>query len=149
MVLSHSCGLSSVSSSLVWLRGAKENSVRQRIREWSYAKANKRGNGRCEIDVCNSFVPLLQWILSWWPANEKRLALAMDATNLGSVLVVLVISVVYRGCALPIAWRVLSCGQKGAWKRVWLELFSHFQAVIPPDWLVIVMRTVACMHTGC
>lgn len=139
MVLSRSCGLSTVSSSLALLMGAKENSVRQRLREWSYAKDDKRGKGRCEIEVSRSFAPLLQWVLSWWPANEKRLALAMDATNLGSVLVVLVISVVYRGCAIPIAWRVLPCGQKGAWKEIWLELFSHFQGVIPQDWLVIVM----------
>ena len=139
MVVSHSCGLSSVSSHLALLLGAKENSIRQRIREWYYAKGDKRGAGRCEIEVGSSFVPLLQWVLSWWPAEEKRLALAMDATNLGSVLVVLVISVVYRGCAIPIAWRVLPCGQKGAWKAVWLDLFSHFQRVIPSDWLVIVM----------
>jgi len=139
MVISHSCGLTSVSSSLAFLLGVKENSVRQRIREWYYAKDDKRGEGRCEIEVSSSFVPLLQWILSWWPSDEKRLALAMDATNLGSTLVVLVISVVYRGCAIPIAWRVLPCGQKGSWKEVWLNLFSHFQGVLPEDWLVIVM----------
>lgn len=139
MVVSHACGLTSVSSSLALLMGAKENSVRQRIREWYYAKGDKRGKGRCEIDVSSSFVPLLQWILSWWPTDEKRLALAMDATNLGSVLIVLVISVVYRGCAIPIAWRVLPCGQKGSWKEIWIDLFSHFQGVIPEDWLVIVM----------
>ena len=90
-------------------------------------------------EVSQSFVPLFRWILSWWPTHEKRLALSMDATNLGNVLVVLVISVVYRGCAIPIAWRVLPAGQKGSWKQIWLDLFSHFQEVIPDDWLVIVM----------
>ena len=139
MVISHSCGLTSVSSSLALLLGAKENSVRQRIREWYYAKENKRGEGRCEIEVSSSFVPLLRWVLSWWPADEKRLALAIDATSLGHVFVVLVISVVYRGCAIPIAWRVLPAIEKGSWKAVWLGLFSHFQEVIPEDWVVIVM----------
>ena len=99
MVMAQSCGLTSVSSSLAQLLGVKENSVRQRIREWSYAKGDKRGAGRSEIDVSSSFVALLRWVLSWWPINEKRLALAMDATSLGQVLVVLAISVVYRGCA--------------------------------------------------
>lgn len=121
------------------LTGAKENSVRQRIREWYYAKDDKRGEGRCEIEVSGSFVPLLQWVLSWWPISEKRLALAMDATSLGQVLVVLVISVVYRSCAIPIAWRVLPAIEKGSWKEVWLDLFSPFQEVIPEDWVVIVM----------
>lgn len=139
MVISHSCGLTSVSSSLATLIGVKENSVRQRIREWYYAKDDKRGEGRCEIEVSSSFVPLLLWVLSWWPINEKRLALAMDATSLGQVLVVLVISVVYRSCAIPIAWRVLPAIEKGSWKEIWLDLFSHFQGVIPDDWVVIVM----------
>lgn len=119
--------------------GMKENSVRQRIREWYYAKEDKRGAGRSEIEVSSNFVPLLQWVLSWWPANEKRLALAMDATSLGQVLVVLVISVVYRGCAIPVAWRILPAIEKGSWKQPWLDLFSHFQDVIPEDWVVIVM----------
>ncbi len=139
MVISQSCGLTSVSSGLALLLGEKENSVRQRIREWYYAKEDKRGEGRCEIEVSRSFVPLLRWVLSWWPAHEKRLALAMDATSLGQVLVVLVISVVYRGCAIPIAWRVLPAIEKGSWKGVWLDLFSPFQGVIPKDWTVIVM----------
>ncbi|HLA88066.1 MAG TPA: transposase [Anaerolineales bacterium] len=139
MVISHSCGLTSVSSSLAMLVGEKENSVRQRIREWYYAKDDKRGEGRCELEVSSSFVPLLQWILSWWPVNERRLALAMDATSLGQVLVVLVVSVVYRGCAIPVAWRVLPAAEKGSWKEPWLDLFSHFQDMIPEDWVVIVM----------
>jgi len=139
MVISHSCGLTSVSSSLALLMGTKENSVRQRIREWYYAKDDKRGEGRCEIEVSSSFVPLLQWVLSWWTINEKRLALAMDATSLGQVLVVLVISVVYRGCAIPIAWHVLPAIEKGSWKKPWLDLFSYFEGVIPEDWVVIVM----------
>ncbi|HJS20756.1 MAG TPA: hypothetical protein VJ785_18565 [Anaerolineales bacterium] len=117
MVISRSCGLTTVSSSLAMLLGIKENSVRQRLREWYYAKENKRGAGRCEVDVSQSFVPLLGWILSWWPANEKRLALAMDASSLGQRLVVLAISVVYRGCAIPVAWRVLPAIEKGSWKE--------------------------------
>lgn len=139
MVIAHSCGLTSVSSSLAILLGAKENSVRQRIREWYYAKDDKRGEGRSELEVSSSFVPLFHWILSWWPVHEKRLALAMDATSLGQVLVVLVISIVYRGCAIPVAWQVLPALEKGSWKKPWLDLFSHFQDVIPKGWTVIVM----------
>jgi hypothetical protein len=139
MVISQSCGLTSVASCLAELLGVKENSVRQRIREWYYAKEDKRGKGRCEIEVSRSFVPLLRWVLSWWPGGEKRLALAMDATSLGQVLVVLAISVVYRGCAIPIAWQVLPAIEKGSWKRPWLDLFAHFEGMIPKDWVVIVL----------
>ncbi len=139
MVLAQSCGLSTVASGLAMLLDARENSVRQRLREWYYAKEDKRGKGRCELDVSQSFVPLLRWILSWWPAEEKRIALAMDATSLGQNLVVLAISVVYRGCAIPVAWRVLPAIEKGSWKEPWLELFACFEGKLPEDWLVIVM----------
>ncbi len=65
MVISQSCGLTSVSSGLALLLGEKENSVRQRIREWYYAKEDKRGEGRCEIEVSRSF-PISR-------GNSKRL----------------------------------------------------------------------------
>lgn len=139
MVIWQSCGFPCVSSSLALWPGVKENSMRQRIGEWYYAKEDKRGTGRCELEVSGSFVALLRWIVSWWPANEKRLALAMEATNLGNGLVALVISGVYRGGAIPIAWRGLPVGQKGSWKEIGLEWFAPFQEIIPEDWVVIVM----------
>jgi hypothetical protein len=40
------------------------------------------------------------------------LALALDATNLKDVFVVLTVSVVYRGCAFPGAWAVLKGSKK-------------------------------------
>lgn len=139
MVLARSCGLTRVSSSLAGLVNAKENSVRQRLREWYYAKEDKRGAGRCEVEVSQSFGPLLRWILSWWPVQEKRIALALDATSLGDRLVVLAISVVYRGCAIPVAWRVLRAAQPGGWKEPWLELFSALEGLPLDDWVVIVL----------
>lgn len=139
MVVSHSCGLTTVANYLASLTQEKENSLRQRLREWCYAKDDKRGQGRCEIDVRNSFVPLLRWVLAWWPPQERRLALAMDATSLGQVFVVLVLSVIYRGCAIPIAWHVLPAGKKESWKEPWLGLFAQFQGLLSKEWVVIVM----------
>jgi hypothetical protein len=53
-------------------------------------------------------------VLRYWPSTEKRLALAMDATTLAQVSTVLTISVVYRGCAIPVAWVILPATAKGA-----------------------------------
>ena len=83
MIVAQSCGLTSVSVCIAGLINAKEGAVRQRLREWYFGKQDKRGEKRLEIDVRDSFVPLLRWIVSWWPQAEKRLALAMDATSLG------------------------------------------------------------------
>jgi hypothetical protein len=63
----------------------------------------------------------------------------MDATTLADRFVVLALSVVYRGCAIPVAWVVLPATVPGAWKAHWLALFQQIQGTIPADWLVLVL----------
>src|SRR3712207_8518147 len=50
---------------------------------------------------------------------------AVDATALGQRFVVVVVSVVYRGCAIPIAWTVLPATEKHAWRREWLRMLRQ------------------------
>lgn len=85
------------------------------------------------------FGPLVRWVLAWWAPAERRLVLAMDATTLGQRFTVLVISVVYRGCAIPVAWTVVSALTKGAWRPHWEALFTHLQDSVPADWTVLVL----------
>ncbi len=47
-------------------------------------------------EVSESFVPLWQWILSWWPSDEKSLVLAADASTLGERFTVLAILQQFR-----------------------------------------------------
>ena len=63
----------------------------------------------------------------------------MDATTLGDVFTVLVISIVYRGSAIPVAWTIVSATAKGSWKPLWVELFKQLKGSIPNDWCVIVL----------
>ncbi len=70
------------------------------------------------------FGPLLQWIQAWWPPDQPRLVLALDATTLKQRFTVLVISVVYRGCAIPVAWKVVGALEKGAWEPHWMKLLT-------------------------
>ena len=74
MVLARSCGITSVAALLAPLLDAKEPTVRQRLREWCYDAADKRGHKRQDLDVTTCFAPLLRWVLVWWPAAEHRLA---------------------------------------------------------------------------
>src|SRR4051812_30608111 len=112
MILARRCGLSSVALFLARLLGRKENSLRQRLREFyqeKQAKAGaKRGRKRQDFAVADCFAPLLGWVLSHWTC--RRLVLALDPTNLADRLHVLCVSVVYRGLALPVAWKVLAAG---------------------------------------
>lgn len=139
MVITGSCGLSTVAAFLGHLLGSKDNTLRQRLREWYRDAEDKKGEKRRELDVSTCFVPLLKWVLSRWPSTEKRLALVMDASSLSDRFVVLAISVVYRGCAIPVAWVVLKANQKAAWKPHWLALFEYIRDSLPADWTVIVL----------
>jgi hypothetical protein len=138
-VMLRCCGLSVVSTFLAELLGQPPNTVRQRLREKLYDAPDQRGPQRCELDVTTCFAPLLRWILDWWISEERRLALALDATNLGQRFTVLCVSVVYRGCALPIAWVVLPATQHGRWIPHWKRLLKGLRGVVPADWRVIVL----------
>jgi hypothetical protein len=139
MVMVKSCGLTTVAVFLALLLGQPVGTLRQRLREWYWDAADKQGARRQELAVTTCFAPLLRWVLSWWPAQEKRLALALDASSLGQRLVVLALSVLYRGCAIPVAWIILPAAVKAAWQPHWLALLADVQDTVPADWTVIVL----------
>ena len=86
------------------------NNLRQYLREWLYDGSDRARPCRTELDVSLCFAPLLRWVLSWW--RSGRLALAVDPTLKGDQTTAIVISVVYRGCAIPVAWRIHRATQR-------------------------------------
>ena len=115
MVLARSCALTAVSAFLATWLHRKADTVRQQLREFCYEATAKRGTARQELVVETCFVPLLVWVVDQWEGTQ--LALALDATTLGTRFTVLALSVVYRGCAIPVAWTVLPATAKHAWRR--------------------------------
>ena len=137
MVLARSCALTAVSAFLAaWLH-RKADTVRQQLREFCYEATAKRGTARQELVVETCFVPLLAWIVNQWEGTQ--LALALDATTLGTRFTVLALSVVYRGCAIPVAWTVLPATAKHAWRREWLRMLRQVRRAVPRSWTVIVL----------
>ena len=83
------------------------------------------------------FAPLWAWVRSGWAGQQ--LAVAVDATTLGQRFVVLVVSVLYRGCAIPVAWTVLPATEQPAWRGEWLRMLRQVRAVVPRRCFVIVL----------
>jgi Transposase DDE domain len=137
MVLARSCALTAVSAFLATWLGRKEPAVRQQLREFCYEATAKRGTTRQELVVETCFAPLLAWVVDQWEGTQ--LALALDATPLGDRFTVLALSVVYRGCAIPVAWTVLAATAKHAWRREWLRMLRQVRRAIPRAWTVIVL----------
>jgi hypothetical protein len=139
MVLAKSCGSTSVAALLADLLGKSMGSLRQRLREWCYDAQDKKGTHRQELDVTLCFAPLLGWVVSLLPETATQLALGMDATTLSVRFTVLCISVLSRGCAIPVAWKIVCTSEKGAWEPYWKDLFTRLEGSVPAHWTVIVL----------
>ena len=137
IVLARCCALSAVALVLAPLLGRRANTVRQRLREFYQEASAKRGPRRRQLDVTSCWAPLLRWLLRGWPG--RQLPLALDATSLGARFVVLAISAVYRGTALPVAWKVLPANVKGAWEEHWRALLRQLQGAVPEGYTVIAL----------
>jgi len=72
MVLARSCALTAVSSLLAEGMQRSEQTVRQRLCEWYYDPARKRGLKRQAMRVQTCFAPLLGWVVNWWQGTPKR-----------------------------------------------------------------------------
>jgi hypothetical protein len=83
------------------------------------------------------FVPLLAWLLGQWEGTQ--VALALDVTTLGTRFTVLALSMVYRGCAIPVAWTVLPATAKHAWWREWWRMLRQVRRAVPRSWTVLVL----------
>lgn len=90
MVLARSCALTAVSSLLAALWTRKDNTLRQRWREWYYEAPAKRGRQRQTLEVEHCFAPVLRWIMKDWQGTQ--MALALDASALGTRVVVWALS---------------------------------------------------------
>ena len=134
------CGQSQVSQFLATVLNQKVERVRQRLREWTWGQGSKKkGKNRREVKVAECFAGLLQWAMSGLPTGDCRLVLVLDATTLKQKFVVLTVSVLVQGCAIPVAWKVRRAGAKGAWRPHWLRLLEQVHTWMPAEWDVLVM----------
>ena len=128
---------------LAYLLGRGEATVREQRRDWYrdgvHKSGAKRGDKRRSLEVSTCFAPLLRWVVAWSDPTCRPLALAMDASTFGQRFTLLLISVVVRGCAIPVAWRVVEATRPGAWRPHWEALFGHVQGSVPVDWTGIVL----------
>jgi hypothetical protein len=137
MVLTKRSGLDSVTQQLTSLLGQSFNTVRQRLREFYQESSAKRGRNRTDFEVSQCFASLLRWVLSFW--SEKRLALALDVTNLGERYHLLCVSALCAGVGIPVAWKILKGNQPDAWHPYWCELLAHLKSAVGDDWQVVVL----------
>lgn len=109
----------------------------QRLREFYRPAEIKRGAQRKALCIETCFAPLLRWLLSLYRASE--LILALDVTLCRDRLAVISLSVVFRGSALPVAWKMLPANEKGAWMPHCTALLGHLSEAVPSEMTVFVL----------
>jgi Transposase DDE domain len=113
------------------------HALRQRLREWLYDGADKAATCQTQVAVVACFLPVMRWVMAWW--QSPTLALGIDATLLRDQVVALVVSVLYRGSAIPVAWHILPANRPGAWMPQIVRLLRQLRPAVPADMLVLVL----------
>lgn len=143
MVLVSRSGRTSVAAVLSELLGKKETSIESQLRDWYCDAKDKVGYdpqrqcGRDEIDIESCFAPWLRWLLEHW--RDGLLPIALDATTLRDTFTVLSVSVVYRGNAIPVAWKILPGNEPHAWEPEWENMLELLKPAISEQMLVLVL----------
>ena len=121
--------------------------VRRELREWTYDDADRIrswGPGT-EVDAAACFPELLRWVLDLWTpgggdsATETSLVLALDPTHPRDAWVALVVSVVYREQAIPVAWHVVKADASESWIAHYRRLLGLLAPAVPPGMPVHVL----------
>lgn len=137
MIIARSCSLTAIAWAWVPILGGKFYTIRERLRDLYREGPAKAGKQRTQLELSTCWAPWLAWVIEGW--HGKQLAVALDATTLGEKFTVLAISVLYRGCAVPVAWKILPATKKHAWGPEWKALLQPFKKRVPADWEVIVL----------
>src|SRR5262249_4653970 len=137
MILARSCSLTAIAWEWAPILGQSFFTLRERLRDLYREGPAKAGNQRRTLDLSACWAPWLTWVLKDW--TLPQCAVALDATTLGNRFVVLAVSVLYRGCAVPVAWKILPATEPQAWKPEWQALLRQFQQVVPASWKVLVL----------
>jgi hypothetical protein len=144
IVLAKAASLHAIVLALVcWLR-CNPFSLRKRLQEWYLEAAAKKGHGttgagyqRRDWQPHTAAPYLLRWIIEDWP--NQQLVLALDPTNFGDRFTVLNISVLYRGCAVPVIWTVVPGGETEPWEPHWERMLQLLADSVPAGWQVLVL----------
>jgi hypothetical protein len=136
IALAQSALLNRVALRLSVALGASFNTLRQRLRKLYRPQPGADGQDR-GFAYTRCFGPLLRWATAGF--TDRRLALAIDPTTLGDRFTILTVSVVFRGCAVPVAWQVQRGNATGSWNDHWQRLLGLLRAALGAGWQVVVL----------
>ena len=91
------------------------------------------------------YFPLLQTALREWPLG-KTLYLALDTSDLHNGYILIRLSLIYRGRAVPVTWRVLRHNSATVSYRDYKVLLRQALLILPPEHRVVLMADRGFVH---
>lgn len=140
-LLADSANKPSVIQALCALGEAAASSLDQQWDSWMHFPAQQTldpsdaPQSLCSPLACGA--ALLGWIYQLWTGGP--LVLGIDASLRRDELVLLRISVLYRGTALPVAWVVVPANRKGAWMPHLERMLRWLAPAVPSSQSVFVL----------
>jgi hypothetical protein len=116
--------------------------VRRRLKETLLSGKDKACPCKTEICVETCFPFLLRWVVQLF--TTKTLYLACDMTSRGGDMAALVISVLYRNTAIPVAWVLLPENEKEAWNPHGCACWNGSKARFPKTGRPLFCATEDC-----
>lgn len=108
--------------------GANQESIIMRFRRWL----------KHQDHTLNAwFLPVAEAVLATLAQKQEPLVLVMDGSVVGRGGLALMLSVVYHGRALPLAWVVLSAKKGHFAQAVHCALLAQVQTILPPTATVV------------
>jgi Transposase DDE domain len=128
VVLAESCRLNRVARALTGGRGTA--SLERRLERWL-------ANDRWRMEA--QWLGWVGWVMSRW--GQQALLLLVDETKLSDHVAVMVISLYYRGSALPLVWRAYRPSAYPTEGQVELlrQLFAQLRTLLPPGVEAIIL----------
>lgn len=140
-LLADSANQPSVISALHGLGEAAPSSLAEHWATWMHQPAEQTADPRPDAKAPSSPLAcgaaLLGWIMQLWTGGP--LVLGIDASLRRDDVVLLRISVLYRGTAIPISWVIVPANRKGAWMPHLLRMLRWLAPVVPATQPVFVL----------
>jgi hypothetical protein len=140
-ILADSANKPSVVQALTLLGEAATSSLDDAWEQWLHQHAQQETDppetGSLDVPsplACGA--ALLQWVMRMWTGGP--LVLGIDASLRRDAVVLLRISVLYRGTAIPVSWVIVPANQKGAWMPHLQRMLRWLNGCVAADQTVIV-----------
>jgi hypothetical protein len=141
-ILADSANKPSVVQALVLLGEAATSSLDDAWEQWLHQPAQQETDppesGTLDVPsplACGA--ALLQWVMRWWTGGP--LVLGIDASLRRDAVVLLRISVLYRGTAIPVSWVIAPANQPGAWMPHLQRMLRWLNDCVATDQTVLVL----------